>query len=47
MAERDDLSSRRGDGTLESVRKDIRDLVKRAADQGWRVDERRSGTIML
>jgi hypothetical protein len=29
------------------VRKDIRDLVKRAVAQGWRVDERRGGSILL
>jgi len=29
---------------VELVRKDVRKLIERAADQGWRVDERRSGS---
>jgi hypothetical protein len=29
------------------MRKDVGDLVRLAVEQGWRVDERRSGTILL
>jgi len=32
---------------VEFVRKDVRKLIERAADQGWRVDERRGGSILL
>jgi hypothetical protein len=29
------------------MRKDVADLVRRAAAQGWRREERRSGSILL
>jgi hypothetical protein len=29
------------------MRKDVAELVRRAVEQGWRVEERRSGRILL